>query len=587
MADACHPHGTLVLAGLGPRRRPGVERLLAVGAVGPVAGGRRGQPRDAGGDGAGRDRRAWSTGFAAAARLAVDVGPRRGGDRRRLHSRSCASSTPGSPTCAPTRYGTDRLRPDPRGARRRPGRRRAGPVAVPAAVLRRAGPVGRGDPRAGRRPGGRAGRAGRPRGGGPRRPVLGLRLPSRRPHPGRASISSLCRQMRQAAAGRAAVVLQGSVVDPGMAQARARRRGRRPGRDDPGPDRRPRLVAWSAPARAGSGAALHPLQPGLPRPRQPQPDRELRGRAPQRPRDGRADPDGERTEVDVRRRPGGRGRAWPASSAPGSWPAGATGCGWSSASDRPGGALRAAAVGPGRQRLAGLADWLTRRVPRLGGDHRDRAGGDRRRPRRRPRTAGRGGAGHRGRGRTASTVPVDGSCPVVDAADACSTGDRRASPTDRSSSTTRSGGPIGVGVAEWLAGAGREVSLVTPDQIAGTLLSLHRGPGRRQHPAAAGRRAPRAAGPAPRVGGGQAVLEDVWTGERRTVPCAVLVDCGHRLPDESLYLARPGTLRAGDCVAPAECARGRARRPSPGPGHRRRGRPGTSPAAGSGLVTAR
>ena len=26
--------------------------------------------------------------------------------------------------------------------------------------------------------------------------------------------------------------------------------------------------------------------------------------------------------------------------------------------------------------------------------------------------------------------------------------------------------------------------------------------------------------------------------------------CGHRLPDEALYLHRPGTLRAGDCVAP-------------------------------------
>ena len=34
------------------------------------------------------------------------------------------------------------------------------------------------------------------------------------------------------------------------------------------------------------------------------------------------------------------------------------------------------------------------------------------------------------------------------------------------------GGPIGVGVAEWLAGAGLTVALVTPDQIAGTLLSL-------------------------------------------------------------------------------------------------------------------
>ena len=41
-----------------------------------------------------------------------------------------------------------------------------------------------------------------------------------------------------------------------------------------------------------------------------------------------------------------------------------------------------------------------------------------------------------------------------------------------------------------------------------------------------------------------------WTGEGRSLEAAVLIDCGHRLPDESLYLERPGTLRAGDCVAP-------------------------------------
>jgi hypothetical protein len=28
------------------------------------------------------------------------------------------------------------------------------------------------------------------------------------------------------------------------------------------------------------------------------------------------------------------------------------------------------------------------------------------------------------------------------------------------------------------------------------------------------------------------------------------VHCGHRLPEQALYLHRPGTPRAGDCVAP-------------------------------------
>ncbi len=45
-------------------------------------------------------------------------------------------------------------------------------------------------------------------------------------------------------------------------------------------------------------------------------------------------------------------------------------------------------------------------------------------------------------------------------------------------------------------------------------------------------------------------LEDKWTGEQRVLDCGFVVHCGHRLPEQSLYLHRPGTLRAGDCVAP-------------------------------------
>ena len=113
------------------------------------------------------------------------------------------------------------------------------------------------------------------------------------------------------------------------------------------------------------------------------------------------------------------------------------------------------------------------------------------------------------------------------------------------------GGPIGVGVAEWLAEAGREVALVTADQIAGTLLSLtgDLADANTRLQRAGVRRELRAL--LRRLAGGRAHLEDPWTGETRTVPAAVVIDCGHRLPDESLYLARPGTLRAGDCVAPA------------------------------------
>jgi 2,4-dienoyl-CoA reductase (NADPH2) len=116
------------------------------------------------------------------------------------------------------------------------------------------------------------------------------------------------------------------------------------------------------------------------------------------------------------------------------------------------------------------------------------------------------------------------------------------------------GGPIGVAVAELLAAAGRQVSLVSQDPVAGTLLSLT------GDLADANVRLQRAGVTRElrsllrEVSDGTALLEDVWTGAQRRVGCAVLVDCGHRLPAETLYLARPGTPRAGDCVAPRTVA---------------------------------
>jgi 2,4-dienoyl-CoA reductase (NADPH2) len=46
------------------------------------------------------------------------------------------------------------------------------------------------------------------------------------------------------------------------------------------------------------------------------------------------------------------------------------------------------------------------------------------------------------------------------------------------------------------------------------------------------------------------VLEHVWTGVRHEIGCAVVIDCGHRLPADELWRARPQLRRAGDCVAP-------------------------------------
>ena len=112
------------------------------------------------------------------------------------------------------------------------------------------------------------------------------------------------------------------------------------------------------------------------------------------------------------------------------------------------------------------------------------------------------------------------------------------------------GGPVGVGVAELLAANGRPTSIVTQDQIAGIQLALT------GDLADANSRLQRA-GVARElrsllraVTDDHVLLEDRWTGEQRAVDCAFTVHCGHRLPEQALYLHRPGTPRAGDCVAP-------------------------------------
>ena len=62
------------------------------------------------------------------------------------------------------------------------------------------------------------------------------------------------------------------------------------------------------------------------------------------------------------------------------------------------------------------------------------------------------------------------------------------------------------------------------------------------------------------AGQGRAVLEDTWTGQRREIGCAAVVDCGPRLAQTRLYEAAlgstgpPGPPRAGDCVAPRTAA---------------------------------
>jgi 2,4-dienoyl-CoA reductase (NADPH2) len=111
---------------------------------------------------------------------------------------------------------------------------------------------------------------------------------------------------------------------------------------------------------------------------------------------------------------------------------------------------------------------------------------------------------------------------------------------------------VGVGAAELLAATGRPVALVTPDPGVGSRLSrtgdLVPANGRIQRAGVERRTTTllRSASP------GRAVLADRWTGETREVACTTIVDCGHRLPEDSLHdvPATPSVVLAGDAVAP-------------------------------------
>jgi mycofactocin system FadH/OYE family oxidoreductase 1 len=106
------------------------------------------------------------------------------------------------------------------------------------------------------------------------------------------------------------------------------------------------------------------------------------------------------------------------------------------------------------------------------------------------------------------------------------------------------GGPIAVALAEELGG---RAILITQDHIAGNELSRtgDLAPVNvrlAQSGATIVRRALLRA-----VRSGQVEVEDRFSGEHRVIACAVMVDCGFRLPTEPLERA---DLQAGDCVAP-------------------------------------
>ncbi|MFW3172669.1 mycofactocin system FadH/OYE family oxidoreductase 1 [Geodermatophilus sp. CPCC 206100] len=193
-------------------------------------------------------------------------------------------------------------------------------------------------------------------------------------------------------------------------------------------------------------------------------------------------------------------------------------------SDRLGGALPLVAALPGRERFALLADWLAGECARSGV---------------RVELGAAAGAG--------DVVAPGGRDPEVDrsvtltAADVLGGAPLPAGPVVVHDPA---GGPAGTGVAELLAAAGREVTVVTPDDVVGARLGPDLAPANTRLQRAGVRRETgcllRSAG------GGTAVLADRWTGQERRVPCAVVVDAGPRLPGDP-----PATgVLAGDVVAP-------------------------------------
>ena len=201
-------------------------------------------------------------------------------------------------------------------------------------------------------------------------------------------------------------------------------------------------------------------------------------------------------------------------------------------SGRLGGALHLVAALPGRQRFALLADWLAAECARLGvtvelDTEIDAV----------PRDGAVVATGSRPR---PPEFAVDGGC-LVTAADVLAGAGLPDGPVVVHDPL---GGPIGVGVAELLAAAGRQVAVVTPDVVVGERLGGDLAPANARLLRAGVRR--ETAGVLRSVDGRVAVVEDRWTGRPRTVPCAVVVDAGPLLPEE----APAGSLRAGDAVAP-------------------------------------
>ncbi len=210
--------------------------------------------------------------------------------------------------------------------------------------------------------------------------------------------------------------------------------------------------------------------------------------------------------------------------------------------DRPGGMVPVAAAAAGRARLGAITSWLAEECERLG-----------------VRFSARRAAVADVDAFEGDVVLCTGSRPgratyevdpggVVVAAEAA----LASPPEGRVAVWDPVGGPVGISVAETLRAAGRDVVLITPDLIAGNELS---------------RSGDLAPANVRLLGAGVAIerrsqlrlvarevviLEDRFTGERRTIAADAVVDAAYRLPEDELWRdgAAASPARAGDAVAP-------------------------------------
>ena len=213
-----------------------------------------------------------------------------------------------------------------------------------------------------------------------------------------------------------------------------------------------------------------------------------------------------------------------------------------------GGTARIAALGRGRERLSLLADWLESECRALGvtlESDKDVSADDLRGPDHVIlATGGRPGE---------PTYSATRAAAVCSAADALT--DPGGLPEGPVLIWDPIGGPIGVSVAELLASEGREVHIATPDYIVGNELA------RSGDLAPANARLAQAGVTMHKrsiltaVRKAEAVLTDRFTGEERGLKVGVVIDAGHRLPDDSLARVlmadgQPKPITIGDAVAP-------------------------------------